>query len=56
LVNSDMHSNNTWHKLKSRCRSKKHDDTSALSMRSMKQIADMANAIWQSSRAERRRA
>jgi len=36
--------------------SKKRDDSSALSHRSMKQIAEMADSTWQSHRAERRRA
>jgi bifunctional non-homologous end joining protein LigD len=36
--------------------SKKRDDSSAISERSMKQIAQLADATWQSHRAERRRA
>jgi bifunctional non-homologous end joining protein LigD len=36
--------------------SKKRDDSSAVSERSMKQIADLTDSTWQSYRAERRRA
>jgi len=36
--------------------SRKRDDSSALSQRSMKQIAEMADSTWQSNRAERKRA